>query len=269
MDKKAKTEIKELGELKKFFKKDEKQSKFDKIFQSDKIDSIIDKLQQIYSKISEKLLIKFELKNELKQGKIFTILIVIMIFVFISLVFLLLLPSLISLNFLFSLLKYSLFFIRWGYMIIKSKGNLILKYLSNLFPNSKILSEEVIKKNNDDIILPVFEKCILKDVNELLLKLDNSNLKVEDKRNLAIKLKEIVLMLHLEDLSFESEIQNLEYKKEVSGKIKEVELILERLMLENRKEEMFSNLTNFTTLKIDNYLETSSQEKVKVKTKRI
>ena len=154
-------------------------------------------------------------------------------------------------------------------MIIKSKGNLILKYLSNLFPNSKILSEEVIKKNNDDIILPVFEKCILKDVNELLLKLDNSNLKVEDKRNLAIKLKEIVLMLHLEDLSFESEIQNLEYKKEVSGKIKEVELILERLILENRKEELFSNLTNSTTLKIDNYLETSNQEKVKVKSKRI
>ena len=59
-------------------KVDKEKKKFlDKLLESESLDKLIIKIQDIYHKIFEKLFIKYDLKNELKQGKIFTILIAI------------------------------------------------------------------------------------------------------------------------------------------------------------------------------------------------
>ena len=86
----------------------DKKKLFDKLQESDKIDKLILKVNNIYHNISDKLLIKYDLKNELKQGKLFTILIAILAFIFLIIItafFVIMLNSLLGLNFIFSIIR--------------------------------------------------------------------------------------------------------------------------------------------------------------------
>ena len=83
---KRKKESNELKELRASIDVNEKNKMIDKLLESDRIDKIILKFQGIYHKISERLFIKFDLKNELKQGKIFTILITLLIFIYLIII---------------------------------------------------------------------------------------------------------------------------------------------------------------------------------------
>ena len=200
----------ELKELQKSLNPYIKKTLIDKIFESEAIDKLIYFFHDMYKKISEKLLIKYDLKNELKQGKIFTIVIALLIFFFLILItifFVIMLNSLLGINLIFQIFKYSIFLIKWGYTLLKSKGNVIKKYLANLFPNNKLLNE-----NNDIKIvgLPVFETYVLKEIDNIVNNLkyiDESNLSI--KKEVAIKLKNIVEKM---ELKAEESIKDLTYK---------------------------------------------------------
>ena len=174
-----------------------KKKLFDKLQESDKIDKIIIKVNKIYHDISDKLLIKYDLKNELKQGKLFTILIAILAFIFLIIItvfFVIMLNSLLGLNFIFSILKYTLFVLKWSYTILKNKGNVIKKYLANLFPNSKLLNN--IK---EDELLIDYENLILEEIDDLIEKVSNLDIGLKTKKEILIKIKEKVNSLKLEE----------------------------------------------------------------------
>ena len=175
----------------------DKKKLFDKLQESDKIDKLILKVNNIYHNISDKLLIKYDLKNELKQGKLFTILIAILAFIFLIIItafFVIMLNSLLGLNFIFSIIKYTLFVLKWSYTILKNKGNVIKKYLANLFPNSKLLNT-----TKEDKLLIDYENLILEEVDELIEKVSNMNIDLKTKKEILIKIKEKVNSLKLEE----------------------------------------------------------------------
>ena len=165
----------------------DKKKLFDKLQESDKIDKLILKVNNIYHNISDKLLIKYDLKNELKQGKLFTILIAILAFIFLIIItafFVIMLNSLLGLNFIFSIIKYTLFILKWSYTILKNKGNVIKKYLANLFPNSKLLNT-----TKEDELLIDYQNLILEEVDDLIEKVSNMNIDLKTKKEILVKIK--------------------------------------------------------------------------------
>ncbi|MBQ8472877.1 MAG: hypothetical protein IJ501_05185 [Bacilli bacterium] len=175
----------------------DKKKLFDKLQESDKIDKLILKVNNIYHNISDKLLIKYDLKNELKQGKLFTILIAILAFIFLIIItafFVIMLNSLLGLNFIFSIIKYTLFILKWSYTILKNKGNVIKKYLANLFPNSKLLNT-----TKEDELLIDYQNLILEEVDDLIEKVSNMNIDLKTKKEILIKIKEKINSLKLEE----------------------------------------------------------------------
>lgn len=239
-----KKESNELKELRASIDVNEKSKMIDKLLESDRIDKIILKFQGIYHKISERLFIKFDLKNELKQGKIFTILITLLIFIYLIIItvfFGIMLNSLIGLNLIFSLLKYSLFSIKWGYTILKKKGGLISKYLANLFPNSKVLKEEKVTKIDG---LPIFETNILKEIDDLVNKISDMEMELDLEKEIVLKLKEIVNSLNLHDESFKNQIKSLEYKKDIITRLESIKSILDSY---SKKEIEKNNLLEIQT----------------------
>ena len=154
-----------------------KHPRLSKIFESPKIDLIISKVQNLYHKISNKLIVKYNLEDELKQGKIFTILVALITFVLLivlTVFFAVTLNSIIGIGLVFSFLRQIVFCLNLGYTIIKNKGKIIKKYLSNLFPNSNILKEEKVRKN-----IPLYEEQILYQIEDFLELLNKSNLDLE------------------------------------------------------------------------------------------
>ena len=241
---KRKKESNELKELRASIDVNEKNKMIDKLLESDRIDKIILKFQGIYHKISERLFIKFDLKNELKQGKIFTILITLLIFIYLIIItvfFGIMLNSLIGLNLIFSLLKYSLFSIKLCYTILKKKGGLISKYLANLFPNSKVLKEEKVTKIDG---LPIFETNILKEIDDLVNKISDMEMELDLEKEIVLKLKEIVNSLNLHDESFKNQIKSLEYKKDIITRLESIKSILDSY---SKKEIEKNNLLEIQT----------------------
>lgn len=59
----------------------------DKILSSNKVEKIIEKLYNKYTKIIKKLLTRYNLKNDLKQGKIYTIIVLIIILLLVIVLF--------------------------------------------------------------------------------------------------------------------------------------------------------------------------------------
>ena len=180
----------------------DKKKLFDKLQESDKIDKLILKVNNIYHYISDKLLIKYDLKNELKQGKLFTILIAILAFIFLIIItafFVIMLHSLLGLNFIFSIIKYTLFVLKWSYTILKNKGNVIKKYLANLFPNSKLLNV-----SKEEVILNDYKNIILEEIDELIEKVSNMDIDLTTKKEILIKIKEKVNGLKIEEESLKS-----------------------------------------------------------------
>ncbi len=232
---------KELKELKHdlFLKKS---NRINKILESDKIDTIINKIQSLYHKISNILIIKYNLQDELKQGKIFTIifaLIAFILFVILTVFFIVTLNSILGIGLLFSFIRQVYFCIRIGYTIIKSKGKMIKKYLSNLFPNSKILKEEIVRKR-----IPLYEENILYQIEDFIEELNKSNINLDILKEITIKLKSIVNQLNLNNLEFKDEIHSLEYKKEIATKLSDVYKLYQDSMEENKRQKEFLTLKN-------------------------
>ena len=238
-----KNESEEIQELRKKINLDSNKSLIDKLLQSKEIDKLINKIQDIYHSIAEKLFIKYDLKNELKQGKLFTIIIASLIFIYLvitTIFFVIMLNSLIGLNLIFSLVKYSLFFIKWGYTIIKNKGSVIQKYLANLFPNNKSLQpkEKVIEE------LPPFEASILLEIENILTKLDNLDLDKVSEKEIILDLKSIVQDLKLEDQTFINEIKNLSFKQDICNRLNLINLRIDNISGKLLQEQKFMEVKN-------------------------
>ena len=94
-----------------------KHPKLNKLLQSEKLDLIITKVQEIYQNISNKLILKYNLEDELKQGKIFTILIAMIAFILLIIVTVfsvVTLNSIIGIGLIFSFFRQIIFCIKWG-----------------------------------------------------------------------------------------------------------------------------------------------------------
>lgn len=261
--KKLKDEPAELKLLKQSINNNDNNRLIDKILKSEEIDKIIIKLQNIYNKVSEKLFVKYDLKNELKQGKLFTIIIALLIFIYlivITIFFTIMLNSLLGLNFIFSVLRYSIFFIKWGYTILKNKGFVIKKYLANLFPDSKLLNEK--KEINIDG-LPVFESEVLKEINNLTLKLDNLDIDNFKLKELAIRLKNILNMLNLNDNEYLQEFKSLEYKSVVIKQLMDIKNEIKEIEIQEVKEKRFLEVK----MEIEDEINSRLNEKVYKKIK--
>lgn len=254
-----KDESTELKELKKELEPYIKKTLIDKLTESEVIDKLIYCFHDHYKKITDKLFIKYDLKNELKQGKIFTILVAILIFLFLILItifFFIMLNSLLGINLIFQMFKYSIFILKWGYTLLKSKGNVIIKYLSNLFPNNRLLKEKSKMKIEG---LPIFETYVLKEIDSLInsLKyLDSSNLSI--KKEIILELKNIIQKLELDNEEILISIKQLEYKNKV---IKDITAIKYKINQAIKKQEQTKK---FTEIKL-NYSEELEVEEEKTK----
>lgn len=251
-----KNESEEIQELRKEINLDSNKSLIDKLLQSKEIDKLINKIQDIYHSIAEKLFIKYDLKNELKQGKLFTIIIASLIFIYlviITIFFVIMLNSLIGINLIFSLVKYSLFFIKWGYTIIKNKGSVIQKYLANLFPNNKSLQpkEKVIEE------LPPFEASIILEIENILTKLANIDLDKGSEKEIILDLKSIVQDLKLEDQTFINEIKNLSFKQDICNRLNLINLKIDNISGKLLQEQRFMEVKN-------NVLDKLEREKLRI-----
>ena len=219
-----------------------KHPRISKILESNKIDFVITKIQNIYYKIYDKLVVKYNLEDEIKQGKIFTILFALLtfiLFVVVTVFFTLTLHSIIGIGLIFSVFRQIVFCLKWGYTIIKNKGKNIKKYLSNLFPNSKILQEVNVRKK-----IPLYEEQILYQIEDLLDILNKEKLPLELEKEISLKLKELVNMLHLDNLDFKDEIKSMEYKKSVSNKLVEIEMLYQNYIYKKNQEDEFIELKN-------------------------
>ena len=219
-----------------------KHPKINKILESEKIDNIITKIQNIYHKITDKLIIKYNLEDEIKQGKIFTILIAMLMFivlVVISVFFALTLNSILGIGLVFSFIRQIVFCIKWGYTIIKNKGTTIKKYLSNLFPNSKLLQEVQERKK-----IPLYEEQIIYEIEDFIDVLNKSNLDLNVEKEITIKLKNIVEKLNLNNLDFKDEMNSLEYKQEIASSLADIYKLYQDNLIKNRQQEEFITLKN-------------------------
>lgn len=260
-----KNESEEIQELRKEINLDSNKSLIDKLLQSKEIDKLINKIQDIYHNIAEKLFIKYDLKNELKQGKLFTIIMASLIFIYLvitTIFFVIMLNSLIGLNLIFSLVKYSLFFIKWGYTIIKNKGSVIQKYLANLFPNNKSLQpkEKVIEE------LPPFEASIILEIENILTKLANIDLDKGSEKEIILDLKSIVQDLKLEDQTFINEIKNLSFKQDICNRLNLINLRIDNISGKLLQEQRFMEVKNNVLDKLEREelrIDNESNSKVK------
>ena len=214
-----------------------KHPRISKILESDKIDLVITKVQNIYHKIANKLVVKYNLEDELKQGKIFTILIALLAFILLIILtvfFTVTLNSIIGIGLLFSVFREIVFCIKWGYTIIKNKGKMIKKYLSNLFPNSKILKEEKVRKR-----IPIYEESILYQIEDFIDMLNKSDIDLEVEKEITIKLKSIVNMLNLTEIEFKDEIHTFEYKQKISRMLSDANKLYQDNIIKRQRQEEF------------------------------
>ena len=226
-----------------------KHPRISKILQSDKIDLVITKVQNLYHKIANKLVIKYNLEDEIKQGKIFTILIALLVFILLivlTVFFTLTLNSIIGIGLIFSVFRQIVFCLKWGYTIINNKGKTIKKYLFNLFPNSKILKEEKVRKK-----IPIYEESILYQIEDLIDLLNKENIDLEVQKEIAVKLKSVVNMLNLNELDFKDEIYKLEHKKEMASILADAYKLYQDNYLKNQRQEEFLILKNDVLEQID------------------
>ncbi len=249
-------EDKELLELEGIIQENKKHTLLDKVFESKKIDVIIKKVQNIYNKIYQELFIKLDLKNDLKQGKLFTILVAIISLITLTIILFVLMNSLLGLNLIFTLFKYSLFSLNWLYKIIKNKGILIKKYLSNLFPQSELLKN---KEENKFQTNSNFTNLIFNEINNLVKRINKMNLDLEEEKELVVKLKEIVLMLQNEDGTFEQEIKFLDTKQEIAKRLSEVECFLNNKELEDKNQDEFLVHKETIIEDLDNLIENDTK----------
>jgi len=219
-----------------------KHPKLNKILQSEKIDTIIFKLQNIYHFITNKLIKKYNLEDELKQGKIFTILIAIIslfLLIVLTLFFAVTLNSILGIGLIFSFFRQIIFCLQWGYKIIKNKGKIIKKYLSNLFPNSKILKEVNERKN-----IPLFEEYILYQIEDFIDELDRSEIDLDIEKKILKDLKDIISELKNPTREFISDYHSLDYKKNISNRLSDLYNMYRNNVIKKEQDNEYLILKN-------------------------
>ena len=226
-----------------------KHPRLNKILESNKIDNIITKVQNFYSNISSKLIIKYNLKDELKQGKIYTIIIAILAFIMlvvISLCSIITVNSILGIALLFSFIRQIIFCITFGYSIIKNKGKMIKKYLSNLFPNSKILKEKKERKK-----IPLYEEQILYQIEDFIEELNKNKIDINIEKQITIKLKNIIEELKMPVFDFESDYYSLEYKENIQKRLMNLYYLYKSNLIKKEEEINFIELKNDVTEQIN------------------
>lgn len=159
--------------------------------------------------------------------------------------------SILSLNLIFYLFKYSFFSLSLLYKIIKNKGLVIKKYLSKLFPQSEILKEN----QNEFQVSSNFSNLIFREVNNLIKRIDKMNLTLDEEKDLALKLKEIVLLVQEEDGTIEHELDLLEVKKKITSKLSQIEYFLNNKEIKEKQQKEFSDTRDLLVENLDDIIE--------------
>ena len=128
------------------------------------------------------------------------------------------------------------------------------KYLGNLFPNSKILNQEIKPVAS---YLPLFETNIITEIKDLIHYLETNQFDNNFLSKIAISLQEVNDMLDIHSDTFSEEFKSLSYKQEISQKII---MIKEEIKEYERQKDLRINL-DYEKQELTN--EIKSLEKVK------
>ena len=235
----------EEREIKDLLKETKKPKLIDKILESNKTEIIINRIRDLSSSIKNLIVKKLNLNTE-KEGKLFIILFAIILFVMISIITLILLTPLVGIHIIFSIVKYSVVIL---YKIIKNKGFEIKKYLKHKFPNSNVFKETRKYKTNNN-----FSNIIFKEVEKLIQKMDKLNLSSQEKAQISIRLKEIILLVKEEDGTIEQELYTLNIKRQIASMLSDIEYLLQEYQVRNNNE--FYNTKNQLLETLDEVIET-------------
>ncbi len=245
----------EEKEVKKILKENKKNNIIEKILESHKTEIIINRIEDLSDSIKNLIVTKLQLNNEEKEGKLFIILFALILFIVISIITIILLTSLVGIHLIFLLVKYSIILL---YKIIKNKKYEIKKYLSHKFPKTILFTEK-----QEYITNNTFSDIIFKEVEQLIIKMDKLNLSNEEKASIAIRLKEIVLLVKKEDGTIKQELYNLEIKQKIAFCLSEIDNFLNEY--KNKEQDNFNITKNNILENIDNYLKESPKVYQKIK----
>ncbi len=250
-------ENEELKEIKGILKSEKKPKLIDKILESNKLEKVILKILDLSSSIKQTIVTKLKLDNEEKEGKLFIILFALIILIMLSVIRLLLLTPLFGINLIFNLVKYSLFFVVWLHRIIKNKGHEIKIYLRHKFPNVTMFEEKDEFHTNNN-----FSSIIFKEIERLIQKMESIKLTKEETAKIALRLKEIVLLVRKEDGTLEQELYTLNIKQTIASSLSDIDYLLEEC--KKREKDNFYNSRNNLLENLDNVIEEVSKTYRKV-----
>ena len=230
----------EENEIKDLIKSKKKSKLMDKILESNKVEIIIKRIQDLSDSIKKLIVEKLNLDDEEKEGRLFVILFAIIVFTMISIITLVLLTPLVGIHLIFLFIRYSIFLL---YKIIKNKRFEIRKYLHHKFPTSNIFKEKEEFETNYN-----FTNIIFKEVEEIIQKMDMLNLSVEEKGSISIRLKQIILLVEKEDGNMKHELHNLKVKQEIITVLSNIEYMLEEYQRKEQDEFYITKNNLLTTL---------------------
>ncbi len=219
----------------------------DKILESKRIETLIKKIHQQYEELQNKIIQKYHLKDELKQGKIFMIILIILCCVPLSIIGYLFISSLLGINLIFSIFKNSILlvrsiyiYIKWLYTIIKNKGKVIKKYVktslskTDLEKNNLELEQELTKEN-------VEEEHNLELIIELMSKIDKIY-SLDLQKDIVEVLKKIVLELNT---SNDSEEILIKLNKKIDEYLGSLEKLNSRYTNYEEMEKSYDEIEDF------------------------
>ena len=219
----------------------------DKILESKRIETLIKKIHQQYEELQNKIIQKYHLKDELKQGKIFMIILIILCCVPLSIIGYLFISSLLGINLIFSIFKNSILlvrsiyiYIKWLYTIIKNKGKVIKKYVKTSLSKTDLekkdleLEQELTKEN-------VEEDQNLELIIELMSKIDKIY-SLDLQKDIVEVLKKIVLELNA---SNDSEEILIKLNKKIDEYLGSLEKLNSRYTNYEEMEKSYDEIEDF------------------------
>ncbi len=225
-------------------RKDKKIKRSDREFN---LFNIIEKMQDMYKKLYDGIYERFDLKNDINQGKIFTIILVFLFILVGIITIFILFNSLIGINLIYSLFKYTFIFVKEFYKIIKTKGKLILKYLHAKFDTNYQKEKEMepksieLQDNTLNNSVSLYNEYVLDFIDYLTKSIDYLDVSNIDKLEVIKKMQEVTL-----DLSFKE-------RENTTKKLEDImDYLLKNLDLEdkkNREASLLLDLDSETELK--------------------
>lgn len=183
----------------------------------------IDKIQLMYKKLYDEIYNRFNLKDDINQGKIFTIILVFLLILVGIITIFLIFNSLIGINLIFSLFKYTFIFLKEVYKIIKTKGSLILKYLHTKFDYSyenkqELDKVEVLELEKEGHLKETnfshYNQCVLEFIDYLSSNIDYFNLDNKTKEKIIEMMQEVTL-----DLAYKEREATTKKLQEILGSL--------------------------------------------------